>query len=305
MNPDAQIQEVKNATLQRFNRLWKNNFEINLPSVQNNPGVASLKNRFENVPWIVIGAGPSLDKNIRLLERARGKAVLIASDAALKPLLAHAIVPDFTASLDPQIEITKFFKNCPHRGITLIVPSIIHPQVLDLWQGGVVFYHKFAPDIPLLTQIQNRVPHLGCLTPGGSVLSVAYDLAFQSGGDPILFVGQDLSYPQPKTHSRQSENSAARLETTFTQQPENIVRETDLNGRSLPTLKSMAVSKKWFHWAFRTWKRSAPLNIINCSEAGILTEHCQLMALNEALFRFCKRKVNVAWTLKKALNRKR
>ncbi len=305
MNPDSQIQEVKNATLLRFNRLWEKNFAANQQAVQSNPGVLSLKNRFQNIPWIVVGAGPSLDRNIRLLSRAREKAVLIASDAALKPLLAHDIVPAFVASLDPQIEIAKFFKNCSHRGITLIAPSIIHPQVLDLWEGGVLFYSKFAPDIPLLTQIQNRAPHLGALTPGGSVLSVAYDLAFQSGGDPILFVGQDLSYPQPKTHSQESENSEVRLETTFELQRENIVVEKDLHGRPLPTLKSMAVSKKWFHWAFSTWKRNAPLNIINCSEAGILTEHCQLMALNEALFRFCRKKVNVAWILKKALNRKR
>jgi hypothetical protein len=305
MNRDTQIQEVKSATLLRFNALWQQNFQANLSAIQRNPGVASLKNKLKNLPGIVIGAGPSLDKNIRFLGQAKDKAVLIASDAALKPLLAHGIAPAFVVCLDPQEDISKFFKGASSRGTTLVAPSILHPQVLDLWEGNVVFYSKFAPDIATLTQIQRQAPHLGHLTPGGTVLSVAYDLAFQSGANPILFVGQDLSYPTKKTHSREGENADEQLAVTFLRQQENIVLETDVNGRSLPTLKAMSVSKQWFDWAFTTWKREGPVEIINCSEAGILTDHCRLMPLTEAIYKYCSKKINVAWALKKALNKKR
>ncbi len=301
MNFGGHLQEVKSATLLRFNALWKRNFQANAPAIERNPGVGALRNRFRGVPAIVVGAGPSLDKNIRLLNKARDRAVIVASDAALKPLRAHGITPTFVACLDPQDEITKFFKDVPHRGITLVAPSIIHPHVLALWEGGVVFYHKHAPDIPTLVDIQKRAPHLGCLTPGGSVLSVAYDLAFQSGANPILFLGQDLSYPQPQTYSRDSENAEEPLSAMLKKQRDNIVLETDMNGRALPTLKSMSVSKQWFVWAFTTWKRDLPARIINCSEAGILTDPCELMPLSEALYRFCRKKVNVGWTLQKAL----
>ncbi len=305
MNKDRHIQEVKSATLLRFNDLWKKNFQSNQGSIQRNPGVLSLKNKFRNLPGIVVGAGPSLDKNIQLLGQAKDKAVIITSDAALKPLMAHDIFPSFVACLDPQEDIAKFFKGVPTRGMTLVAPSIIHPQVLDLWEGGVVFYSKFAPDIPTLTEIQKQAPHLGHLTPGGTVLSIAYDLAFQMGTNPILFVGQDLSYPRKKTYSREGENAEENLETTFQRQQENMVLETDIHGRTLPTLKAMSVSKQWFDWAFTTWKREGPVEIINCSEAGILTDHCRLMPLSEAIYKYCGKKVNVAWTLKKALNRKR
>ncbi len=305
MNKDGHIQEVKSATLLRFNELWKQNFRSNQNAIQRNPGVSSLKNKFKNLPAIVVGAGPSLDKNIQLLCQAKDKAVIIASDAALKPLMAHGIVPSFVACLDPQADIAKFLKGVPTRGMTLIAPSIVHPQVLDLWEGGVVFYSKFAPDIPTLTEIQKQAPKIGHLTPGGTVLSIAYDLAFQMGTNPILFVGQDLSYPRKKTHSREGANADENLETIFQRQQENMVLETDIHGRSLPTLKAMAVSKQWFDWAFTTWKRESPVTIINCSEAGILRDHCGLMLLSEAIYKHCGKKVNVAWTLKKALNRKR
>jgi len=305
MNPDSHIQEVKSATLLRFNELWKRNFQFNQNALKRNPGVKSLKNKFKNLPGIVVGAGPSLDKNIQLLNQAKDKAVIIASDAALKPLVANGIVPSFVACLDPQEDITKFFKGLNTRAMTLIAPSIVHPKVLNLWEGSVVFYSKFAPDIPTLTAIQKQVPEIGHLTPGGTVLSIAYDLAFQMGTDPILFVGQDLSYPRKKTHSREGENAEENLETTFLRQQENMVLETDIHGVRLPTLKAMSVSKQWFDWAFTTWKRDGPVTIINCSEAGILRDHCSRMLLGEAIYKYCRKKVNVAWALKKALNRKR
>jgi hypothetical protein len=42
------------------------------------------------------------------------------------------------------------------------------------------------------------------------------------------------------------------LGATLEKRRENIVYETGVNGRNLPTLKSMSVSKKWFDWALTT-----------------------------------------------------
>lgn len=301
MTGSERIREIKQATFERFHDLWRRNFLANRNLVQKNPGVRVLKNKFKGTPCIVIGAGPSLDKNIRYLPQAREKAVLIAGDAALKPLIQHGVVPAFVVCLDPQEDIGKFLTGFSHRGMTLVAPSVVHPRVLDIWEGNVVFYHQFAPDIAVLTEIQNDIPHIGPLTPGGTVLSIAYDLAFQIGGNPIIFMGQDLSYPKKNLYSRYSENHEGLLAREFENQPENIVFEKDMNNVELPTLKSMSVSKKWFHWAFSSWKRDFPLEIYNCSEGGILTDHCRLIPLSEAIYKYCDKKINVAWALKKAL----
>jgi hypothetical protein len=304
MIENEQIREVKSATLLRFNDLWQRNFQANLNAIQQNCGVIALKNKFRNLPCIVVGAGPSLDKNIRFLHRAKNKAVIISCDAALKPLIGHGIVPDFVVCLDPQEEISRFLVNVPHTGITLVVPSIVHPHVLDLWENDVLFFNKFAPDIPTLVQIQKLVPHIGILTPGGTVLSVTYDLAFQAGGNPIVFIGQDLSYPKKKSHSHDSDAAGKGLKFMMDKQKDQLVLETDINGQSLRTLKSMAVSKQWFHWAFTTLQRENPLSVINSSEAGILTDHCSLQPLTETIFKHCSRNLNVAWIMKKALKKK-
>ena len=304
MNRDEQIREVKSATLLRFNHVWQQNFQANQNAIDRNPGVIALKNKFRDLPCIVVGAGPSLDKNIRFLHRAQNKAVIISCDAALKPLMGHGIVPDFVVCLDPQEEISRFLVNVPHKGITLVVPSIVHPHVIELWENDVLFFNKFAPDIPTLVEIQKIVPDIGILTPGGTVLSVNYDLAFQAGGSPIIFVGQDLSYPKKKSHSHGSDAAGQGLKMMMEKHKDHLVLETDINGQSLRTLKSMSVSKQWFNWAFTTWKRENPLSVFNCSEAGILTDHCILEPLTEAIYKHCTQKLNVPWILKKALKRK-
>ena len=304
MNRDEQIREVKSATLLRFNQVWQRNFLRNQEVIQKNPGVIALKNRFRDIPCIVVGAGPSLDKNIRYLRKACERAVILCCDAALKPLLSHGIVPNFVLVLDPQEEIARFLSNVPQKGITLVVPTIVHPSILELWKEDILFFNKYAPDIPTLVEIQKMVPQIGILTPGGTVLSVTYDFAFQAGCNPILFAGQDLSYPKKNSHSHGTEAGGKGLKSTVEKEKDSIILEKDMNNKQLRTLKSMSVSKQWFSWAFTTWKRDNPLSVSNCSEAGILTDHCSLLTLNEAIYRFCKTKVNIPWMLKKALKRK-
>ena len=87
----------------------------------------------------------------------------------------------------------------------------------------------------------------------------------------------------------------------FMKQPENVVYEKGFHGETLPTFKSMAVSKQWFNWAFTNWKRPQPPEIVNCSEAGILTENCRFIPFREAMLKYCVKKFNPAWILKKAL----
>ena len=158
MNREEQIREVKSATLLRFNQIWQRNFLSNRNAIQRNPGVIALKNRFRDIPCIVVGAGPSLDKNIRYLRKACEKAIILCCDAALKPLLSHNIVPNFVVVLDPQEEIARFLSNVPQSGITLVVPTIVHPNIIELWQGDILYFNKFAPDIPTLVEIQKMVP---------------------------------------------------------------------------------------------------------------------------------------------------
>ena len=53
-----------------------------------------------DIPAIIVAAGPSLNKNIKELKRAKGKAFIIAVDTAIKPLASEKIIPDMFAIVD-------------------------------------------------------------------------------------------------------------------------------------------------------------------------------------------------------------
>ena len=290
---NERIREVKKATIQRFNEAWQNNFNANWPAISRNQGIKPLKDKFRDIPVILIGAGPSLDRNIEFLHVAADKSVLIASDAALRPLLKESISPSFVICLDPQPEISKFFQGLNTHHFNLIAPTIIHPMVLSLWEGRVIFYNKFAPDIPVLTKIQELAKQILPLTPGGSVLSIAYDFAFQIGGNPIIFTGQDLSFPKGQGYTSSTIYKDIDQRDILLRESKHIVLEEDMFNKNIPTNKIMSVSRQWFEWAFTTWKRPNPVTIINSSEAGILKNHCDILPLKESVYLYCRKKINV------------
>jgi hypothetical protein len=299
------LNEVKGATLNLFADRWLKNFEKNSNEIKRNPGVNVLTEKFRGVPSVVIGAGPSLDKNIKYLRYARNKTLIIACDAALKVVVNEGIQPDFVTALDPQADIIRFFDGVNTSALTLVAPSIVHPSVLAQWKGRVIFYNKYAPDIPVLVKIQKSAPHIGELIPGGSVLSISYCLAYKAGSNPITFIGQDLSYPQGRIYSKGSLYEEKSLEATMFQQGENIIFETDVLGRPVSTLKSMFVTREWFEWAFTSWKRTDPATIMNCTEGGILKNKCSLLPFSEFVTRYCAGKeMNLGWKIQKLIKNK-
>ena len=56
----------------------------NIPTIIDYTGIADLKDVFKGKPGIVVASGPSLDKNVKLLEGLREKAVICAADGSVK-----------------------------------------------------------------------------------------------------------------------------------------------------------------------------------------------------------------------------
>jgi hypothetical protein len=296
---DGRVHEVKAATISLLGRLWEENYRQNLSRISKTPGVRRLLDRFKGLPAVLVGAGPSLDKNVHLLPLVKGKAVIISCDAALKVLHRHSVMPDIVVNLDPQPTVLNFFDGIETRNLALVAPTIALPRLCDEWRGKLFFYNKHAPDIPLLAQISATHANLGALTPGGTVLSIAFDLAFKTGADPIAFIGQDLSYPDRNAYAAGSHFGDYTAQEILDLPGDNIVEEDDIFGRKLKTHKSMSVTKQWFGWAFSTWNTEQKKKIFNCSESGILTE-CPFTSFREFASRYCNKKINVPWIIKKA-----
>ncbi len=299
MTGGQNLYEVKSATISLLGRLWEDNYAKNREYLQRTPPVVKLFEKFKDIPVIAVGAGPSLDRNLKYLEVAKGKALIIACDTAVQILAGSSIAPDIVVNLDPQPSVMNFFDGINTKNMTLVAPTIAYPSLRKTWQGNFFFYNKNAPDIPLLAKIAVENERIGKLTPGGSVLSVAFDLAFRTGGNPIAFIGQDLSYPDEKAYASGGHYGNYRSEEIYDIGQSNIVEENDIFGRKLKTQKSMAVTNQWFNWAFRTWNKDGKRKIFNCSESGILAG-CEISTFLEFVSRYCVKDINIPWAIKKS-----
>ncbi|MBI4666392.1 MAG: DUF115 domain-containing protein [Nitrospinae bacterium] len=299
------IYEVKTATIHNFERLWMGNYQNIKPVIARSPGVSRLFGRFTGIPALVVGAGPSLDKNIHWLDALHGRVIIIAVDTIHRALEMQGVPPTLTVTLDPQEDIGHFFHGVDTSRRILVAPTIAHPKALGQWKGDVMFYNKFAPDIPALTRIAQMEPAAGYLIPGGSVLSVGLDLAFRMGAPQVAFIGQDLCFPA-NTPSYAGGTIYGNSAGVAGQDSGEMVTDSDIFGRNMPTRKNFHVTKQWMEWAFTNLKRDeGPARFYNCTEGGIVTKNCNIVPLAEWAARFAGEKKNIEWQVKKALQKKR
>ena len=64
----------------------------------------------ENIPAVIVSAGPSLNKNVEELRKVKGHFFIVAVDTAVQSLLKRDIIPDLWVTIDPQKPLD-FFKD--------------------------------------------------------------------------------------------------------------------------------------------------------------------------------------------------
>jgi hypothetical protein len=67
----------------------------NFRYLQPQHSIKPLGNVFHGKPIIIVGSGPSLDKNINLLKNLYDKVIIIACGSAIEPLTLKGIIPHF------------------------------------------------------------------------------------------------------------------------------------------------------------------------------------------------------------------
>lgn len=210
-------QEIKTLLYDFKTRLAEQSMVIkntirNISDILKTRPVKHLKEKFSGRAGFIVSAGPSLDKNILFLKKIRDRAVLIAVDTALKPLLKRGIQPHFTISADPS------YKNYLHLQGTdeemkyfLLAESALSNQV----------YKEFGPHIfcttlgkPIFKMIEESVGEVGEIAAWGSVISLAVNFAIYTGLSPITFLGQDFAFSQMRNHCRGTSWEEKWLEQT-------------------------------------------------------------------------------------------
>ncbi len=146
--------------------------------------------------WIA-AAGPSLAEHYAKLRSALHP--LVAVDAALRPILAAGVTPDFVLCIDPHAEGVRRMLELPAerlRDATLVYFPCVDPAALARWPGRrLAAYGREA----LYDELRAALPR-GELWSSGSVFHAAVDLAVQMGAARIELHGADFATPRGASH---------------------------------------------------------------------------------------------------------
>lgn len=261
---------------QRFAPRYLTNSLRNLPAIVTGPSVSRLKQAFAGMPAIIVGAGPSLDRVHEDLRKAAGRAVIIATDTALRPLLVNGVVPDFVVGLDPAETNARHFFDLPAcRHTWLVAESALDPRAAATFAGRTFWFR--ASDHQPWPWLGSLGAEDGHLDVWGSVLTAAFQVAALGGCDPVIALGADFSYVDGRPYARSTTLEfdwawAASFGTSVEQTWQAQTRRPDVQFH--PDVRGVDTPTTPVLLAFRDWMlaqaRKGGRRIVNASGAGML-----------------------------------
>ena len=249
--------EINAATLKKFGRLWCRNSLKNAGQLKKLAGIAGLEScAAQNaVPFIIIGAGPSLEKILPYIKELQERTVTLCVETALHTLLRAGVQPDFILLTDPQFWAYRHIAGLSAPRSFLITELSAYPAVFRFNCRRLLLC---ASQFPIGQYLEKKLSiTAGDLGTGGSVASSAWNFAHFCGAREIFTAGLDLAFPEKQTHIRGSSAEqtyhtlASRLTTPdkFTAASlysANAIAAKDYKGNPLLTDSRMKMFAWWF-----------------------------------------------------------
>ncbi len=260
----------------RFAGRYLANTVINVPTICAEADAARLTGLFAKRPAIVVAAGPSLDRNLTMLRRLRDRAVLIAVDTAVRPLLSAGLEPDLIVSVDPSRANARHLMGVPDLPRSwFVAEGSIDPRVFHRFEGRTFIYR--VSDHHPWPWLAAHGCDRGHLRAWGSVLTTAFDAATEAGCEPIVFAAADLAYTGGRPYCGgtiydgdraelpSAEARAAAVAAQIHDRPTSP--EQDMRGDTVLSAPHFVQFRDWL--AARA-SALAPRQILNATGAGIL-----------------------------------
>ncbi len=204
------------ATKGHLGDLWEKNVRKNVKAGlwDKHGGIYDdLKGFGFNKALIAVGAGPSLNKNKRILKQIIDSDGIknwdardfytVASNHQYKPMLEDGIIPEFVALADASdVVYDQLCTDIPNSGRNTVLLAGLHccPKVLKEWsrQGREIrFYLNRTKGTP---ELFNKLTHLNpepySVMAGGNVLNTIWSLSMRYLDSTVFMsVGNDLCFP--------------------------------------------------------------------------------------------------------------
>mgnify|MGYP004456446151 CR=1 FL=1 len=236
------------------------------------------KNKFpEDMPCIIVAAGPSLEKNAEVLRRAKGRALIICVDTALPFLLKKDIIPDIACTIDAQ-KGTTYFMDTRLKDIPIMVSTDSDYRALEQIGDVKPIYIAAVNDF-FQRLFKDKGYNVDYFDGGGSVATVSFQVAVGLGFHTIILIGQDLAFSDDKAHAGMGEVTKEDLDS-------KLMMVDAYNGGQI---LSRIDFKHYIDWYNLKIPELTDRLIINATEGGAKLKGAVQMTLNDVVNNYCNK----------------
>lgn len=163
-----------------------------------------------NMPAIIVGNGPSLDKEIDFLRKNQDNFVIFCSGSALKPLYKAGITPDFQVEIERSSSVYDWIMDINDdaylKSIMLLGINTIEPKCGDLFKQFIWAFKEQDASYELLSDLIRKIDIESFLHSNPTVVNGSLCMAISLGYQQIYLFGTDFGFKDPKYHH--SKNSS-------------------------------------------------------------------------------------------------
>ncbi|NGX56436.1 MAG: hypothetical protein K1060chlam5_00677 [Candidatus Anoxychlamydiales bacterium] len=245
------------------------NIYYNLKNTKKIRLLKNFENKFQDTPAIIVGAGPSLEKNIDLLKSLEDKALILAGGSSLNALSNVKIKPHISASIDKTFSSEKF-KKIKNQGSLFFYQNNMNYENFKLIKSNKVLVSDFNA-YPLERFIYEKLDVLQESFNGGwTVSTFLINIAKTLSCNPIILIGMDLSYTDKK-YIKDVEEEAFKIKKEKT---------LDINNNEVFIQNDWIEAKLWIE-EFK--KNNKDILVINSTEGGVGFKNIENINLKEVL----------------------
>lgn len=230
---------------------------------------------------ILVAAGPSLNKNIRMLKKAKNRLFILAVDTAVKPLVKAGIKPDAFITIDAKKDLD-LVEIDGAETIPVIAPATALYKIMDRQKAKKIFYYDgyFLPYS--IYFINDKV--LPDVSTGGSVACSGFSLLHKLGYETIILVGQDLAFTDNKSHA---DGTFEEKMPTMDTEGMEMVKGNYVD--KIPTRMDFRIFLNWFQDYIHDIKEANPnIRVVNATAGGAYIEGTEVRALDDIIEEVCK-----------------
>lgn len=231
----------------------------------------------EDVPVIIVSAGPSLDKNIDCLKKAEKKAFIIATDTAVKSLIAHDVHYDVIITKDiKKSDIHLRNEKCHNHPIVADICS--KNSILERIKGRKIWNN--TSNFMCKLYAKYGLKYTSCMF-GMSVATDAFTVAEIIGAKRIVLIGQDLAFAGEYSHAGNVANHSY-------DEINGIFEIEGIYGDKVRSRGDWVNMLQWFETEIA--KNGDKIDVIDATEGGAKIHGTRVMKLSEVIEQYCDSK---------------